>query len=218
MCVRRECRFRFRVCHSLAIRHREEAGLTMNTIVRLATEADFEALTRLDLMYTVGDRYLALERSGAEQEPTFSLRWREGVARDVLYDALTVDGLRKTLEEHTDAFFVATLGSATDAAIAGYLMIVMPRFTDAAEITDVAVDRPARRSGAGRALIEAAVAWARERNLRALWVEPQGKAGGPIDFYLKLGFRISGTNDRWYTNTDDTEAGEQTIYMYLELG
>ena len=36
-------------------------------------------------------------------------------------------------------------------------------------------------------MIDAAVAWARERNLRALWVEPQG------------------------------EAGEQTIYMYLEL-
>ncbi len=189
----------------------------MTVTVRDATTADFESLTKLDLMYTVGDRYLALERSGTEQEPTFSLRWREGVARDVLYDTLTVDGLHQTLEKHTDAFFVATLGSAGDAAIAGYLMIVKPRWTDAAEITDVAVDRPSRRGGAGRALIEAAVAWARERNLRALWVEPQGEAGGTIDFYLKLGFRIRGTNDRWYSNTDDTEAGEQAIYMYLEL-
>ena len=189
----------------------------MTVTVRDATTADFESLTKLDLMYTVGDRYLALERSGTEQEPTFSLRWREGVARDVLYDTLTVDGLHQTLEKDTDAFFVATLGSAASPAIAGYLMIVKPRFTDAAEITDVAVDRPARRSGAGRALIEAAVGWGRERNLRALWVEPQGEAGGPIDFYLKLGFRISGINDRWYTNTDDTEAAEHTIYMYLEL-
>ncbi len=186
-------------------------------IVRLATEADFDSLTKLDLTYTVGDRYLELRRSGSEQEPTFSLRWRTGAAREAVYDTLTVDGLHQTLKKHTDAFFVATLGSAADAAIAGYLMIVKPRFTDAAEITDVAVDRPSRRSGAGRALIEAAVAWARERELRALWVEPQGEAGGTIDFYLKLGFRISGTNDRWYTNTDDTEAGEQTIYMYLEL-
>ncbi len=188
-----------------------------NIIVRLATEADFESLTKLDLTYTVGDRYLALERSGSEQEPSFSLRWRESVARDVLYDTLTVDGLRDALEKHADAFFVATLGSAADAAIAGYLLIVKPRFTDAAEITDVAVDRPARRSGAGRALVDAAVAWARDRNLRALWVEPRGEAGGTISFYLKLGFRISGTNDRWYSNADDTEAGEQAIYMYLEL-
>ena len=182
-------------------------------IVRLATEADFESLTKLGLTYTVGDRYLELRRSGSEQEPTFSLRWRTGDARDVLYDTLTVDGLHQTLEKHTDAFFVAEF----DATIAGYLMIIMPRWTDAAEITDVAVDRAARRSGAGRALIEAAVAWGRERSQRALWVEPQGEAGGTIDFYLKLGFRISGTNDRWYTNTDDTEAGEQTVYMYLEL-
>ena len=184
-----------------------------NVTVRDVTAADFESLTNLDLTYTVGDRYLELRRSGSDQEPTFSLRWREGVARNVLYDTLTVDGLHQTLEEHTDAFFVAEL----DATITGYLMIIMPRWTDAAEITDVAVDRPARRSGAGRALIDAAVAWARERNLRALWVEPQGEAGGVINFYLKLGFRISGTNDRWYTNTDDTAAGEQTIYMYLEL-
>ena len=182
-------------------------------IVRDATEADFEALTKLELTYTVGDRYLELKRSGSEQEPTFSLRWREGTARETLYDTLTVDGLRDALQKHTDAFFVAEV----NGAIAGYLMIVKPRFTDAAEITDVAVHKPARRAGVGRALIDAAIAWARERDLRGLWVEPQGKAGRTIDFYLKLGFRISGVNDRWNTNTDDTEPGQQTIYMYLEL-
>ena len=181
-------------------------------IVRDVTAADFESLTKLDLTYTIGDRYLALERSGTEPELTYSMRWRTGTARERVYDTLTVDGLRDALQKHTDAFFVAEV----DGALAGYEMIAKPRWTDAAEITDVAVDRPARRSGAGRALIDAAVAWARERNLRALWVEPQGEAGGTIDFYLKLGFRISGTNDRWYTN-DDGEAGEQTIYMYLEM-
>ncbi len=184
----------------------------MAVTVRDATEADFESLTKLDLTFTVGDRYLELERSGTEQEPTFSLRWREGVARDVLYDTLTVGSLRDALKKHTDAFFVAEL----DGKITGYLMIVKPRFTNAAEITDVAVHRSARRSGVGRALVDAAVAWARDRDLRAVWVEPQGEAGGPIDFYLKVGFRISGINERWNTNEDDGD-GQQTIYMYLEL-
>ncbi len=183
-----------------------------NATVRPATAADFEPLTKLDLTYTVGDRYLALERSDREPELTYSFRWREGAAREVVYDELTVDGLRDALEKHTDAFFVAELSGA----LAGYLMIIKPRFTDAAEITDLAIDRPARRCGVGRALVDTAVAWARELGLRALWVEPQGEAGGTIDFYIKLGFRISGFNDRWNANDDHLD-GRQTIFMYLGL-
>ena len=182
-------------------------------IARLATEADFESLTKLDLTYTVGDRYLALERSGTEPELTYSMRWRTGTARERVYDTLTVDGLRDALQKHTDAFFVAEV----DGALAGYEMIAKPRWTDAAEITDLAVDRPSRSAGVGRALVAAVVAWARERDLRGLWVEPQGEAGSTIDFYLSLGFRISGLNDRWNTNADDAD-GQQMIYMYLELG
>ena len=184
----------------------------MTVIVRDATEADFESLTKLDLTYTVGDRYLDLERSGSEPELTYRMRWRTGTARERVYDELKVDGLRATLKKHTDAFFVAEL----DGKITGYLMIVKPRFTNAAEITDVAVHRPARRSGVGRALVDAAIAWARDRDLRAVWVEPQGDGGDTIDFYLSLGFRVSGVNDRWNTNEDDTE-GQHTLYMYLEL-
>ncbi len=184
----------------------------MTVVVREATEADFESLTKLDLTYTVADRYLELKRSGLEPEFTYSMRWRTGAPREQLYDTLTVDGLRDALQKHTDAFFVAEV----DGAIAGFEMIVKPRFTNAAEITDLVVHRPARRSGAGRALVDAAAGWARERDQRALWVEPRGDFAGDIEFYLKLGFRVSGFNDRWNANDDDVE-GHQTVYMYLEL-
>ena len=185
----------------------------MTVVVRDAVDADFEALTKLDLTYAVGDRYLELKRSGSEPELTYRMRWRAGTARERVVDTLTVDGLRDALQKHTDAFFVAEV----DGVIAGYGMIVKPRFTNAAEITDLVVHRPARRSGAGRALVDAALAWARERDLRAVWVEQQGEAGDTIDFYLKLGFGVRGVNDCWYTNEDDIE-GRQTVYMYLELG
>ncbi len=185
----------------------------MAVIVRDATEADFESLTKLDLAYNVGDRYLELERSGSGPELTYRMRWRTGTAREVVYATLTIEDLRDALHKHTDAFLVAEL----DGEIAGYEMIAKPRFTNAAEITDLAVHRPTRRSGAGRALIDAAFAWARERDLRAVWVEPRGDFAGAIDFYLSLGFRVSGLNDRWNTNTDDAD-GRQTVYMYVELG
>ena len=184
----------------------------MTVTVRATTEADFEALTGLDFTYTVGDRYLELERSGAVPELTYRMRWRTGTARERIYDTLTVDGLRAALRQ-ADAFFVAEV----DSAIAGYEMIVkQQQHHAAAQITDLAVHRAARRSGAGRALVDAAARWARDCELRAVWASPRGDASDTIDFYLGLGFRVSGLSDRWNTNTDETE-GQQTIYMYLEL-
>ena len=184
-----------------------------SVIVRDATEADFESLTKLDLTYTIGDRYLELERSGSVPELTYRMRWRTGTARERVYDTLTVDGLRDALQRHTDAFLVAEV----DGAIAGYEMIAkQPPHHAAAQITDLAVHKAARRSGAGRALVDAAATWARDRNLRAVWASPRGDASDTIDFYLGMGFRVSGLSDRWNTNTDGTE-GKQTIYMYLEL-
>ena len=83
------------------------------------------------------------------------------------------------------------------------------------------IHRPRRRcsappAGLARALIERALAFAAERRLRALWVEPRSDNADAIDFYLALGFRISGFNDRMYSNSDDDD-GSLTVFMYREL-
>lgn len=103
-----------------------------------------------------------------------------------------------------------------DGEPCGLLMIVVPAWTDAAEITDLAVGRGQRRRGAGRALVDAAIAFGRGRALRAIWVEPRSDNASAIEFYLRLGFRISGFNDRMYSNDDDAD-GKLTLLMYLEL-
>ena len=185
----------------------------MTAVVRLATAADFEPLTKLDLSHTVGDRYLELKRSGSVPELTYRMRWRMGTPREEVYSAYTVDDLRR-LQQENDAFFVAE----SNGAIVGYEMLLLqPSHHGAAQMNDLAVHKAARRSGAGRALVDAAAAWAHERGLRAIWASPSGNAKDTIDFYLKTGFRISGVNDRWSTNTADTEPGQHTIYLYLEL-
>lgn len=74
---------------------------------------------------------------------------------------------------------------------------------------------PIWRRGVGRALVEAATEWARGK-YRALWVEPRAENGAAIEFYVRLGFRISGFNDRLYSNEDDAP-GRQTIYMHRRL-
>jgi ribosomal protein S18 acetylase RimI-like enzyme len=185
--------------------------VTVPLTIRTATEADLPALTRLDLTYPT-DRYLALERSGEPPEHTFSLRWRNRVpAPMAVYDTLTLAKLSGALAK-TDLFLVAQ----DEAEPVGYLMIVAPTWTDAAEITDLAVDIASRRVGAGRALVDAAADWGREHGHRSLWVEPRADNHAAISFYTNLGFRLSGFNDRMYSNEDD-EGGKTTIFMHLEL-
>jgi ribosomal protein S18 acetylase RimI-like enzyme len=184
----------------------------MTVTVRPATEADLPALTRLDLTYPT-DRVLSLARSGEPPQHTFALRWRNRVpAPMAVYATYTLDGLRGALEQ-TDLFIVSEVGGE----IAGLLMIIMPNWTDAAEITDLAVDIAFRRIGAGRALVVSAAKWAQERRYRALWVEPRADNHAAISFYVSLGFRVSGFDDRLYSNTDHEE-GRPTVYMHLELG
>jgi ribosomal protein S18 acetylase RimI-like enzyme len=179
--------------------------------IRPVSRADFSALSRLDLTYPT-DRYLALERSGEAPEHAFVLRWRNRVpAPMAVYATYTVEQLPGASEK-TDLFLVAEV----DGDPIGLLMIVVPSWTDAAEITDFAVDIAFRRMGAGRALVDAATRWARGRGYRALWVEPRADNHAAISFYHSLGFRLSGFNDRMYSNADH-EAGRFTVFMHLEL-
>ena len=179
-------------------------------LVRPAAESDFEALCRLDLTYPTG-RFLSLERSGEPVEQTFVFRWRNREAGTAVYAHPTGEWLHNALSR-ADLFLVAEV----DGRVGGYLIIAVPSWTDAAEITDLAVDRALRRRGAGRALIGAADQWARGRDLRSLWVEPRADNYEAIQFYLSLGFRLAGFNDRLYSNRDHEE-GRPTLYMHFEL-
>lgn len=176
-----------------------------------ATEADARPLAALNMTHVVGERVLAITYGGAPPELDVSMRWCRGAAREEAYGEYSEERVRRALTM-ADVFLVAEHAETP----IGLLMVIVPSWTDAGEITDLVVDRPHRRTGAGRALVEAAAAWARERPLRGLWVEPRAENGGAIEFYLSLGFRLSGYNDRWHANTDDS-LGKQTVYMYLDL-
>jgi ribosomal protein S18 acetylase RimI-like enzyme len=180
---------------------------TVAVTIRPPREADLQSLAAIDVAFETG-RILSLERSGTAPELTFGLRWQAAAPREESYDELTAERFRMALAR-TDLFLLADV----DGERAGYLMVVLPHYTDAGEITDLAVHRPLRGRGVGRCLVEAATAWARERELRALWVEPRADNASAIEFYLSLGFRISGFNDRMHSNQDDERP---TIFMHLE--
>ncbi len=178
--------------------------------VRRAEEDDLAALVAMDLQYRT-TRVLTLDRRQDGDAHVFEFCWREVVSPPAVYATYRVDQLRGALGR-VDAFFVAE----AEGAPVGLLIITVPVWTDAGEITDLAVDAGHRRTGAGRALVGSAVAFARERGLRALWVEPRSDNADAIAFYLNLGFRLSGFNDRMYGNGDDAD-GRVTLYMYREL-
>jgi GNAT superfamily N-acetyltransferase len=178
--------------------------------VRPATAEDFEAIEGFDLTYPT-TKYLRIERTGAPPEVTYELRWQERPTGDAIYNHYPADRLAEA-ESKLDLFLVAE----SEGVPVGILMIIVPSWANAAEITDFAVDRAARKQGVGRALLEGAIAWAKQNGRIALWVEPRADAAPAIEFYVHNGFRLSGFNDHLYSNADD-EPGQQTLYMHLEL-
>jgi ribosomal protein S18 acetylase RimI-like enzyme len=182
----------------------------MGVTVREAQEEDFEAVAGFDLSYAT-TRYLQVERTGTPPEHTIAFKWADRKTPDAIYNEYPVERLQQAGDK-LDLFLVAQSGES----VIGLLMIIVPSWANAAEITDFAVHRGARRQGAGRALLEEAVRWAKERRYVALWVEPRADNAEAIQFYIANGFRVSGFNDHLYSNADD-EPGQQTLYMHLEL-
>lgn len=178
--------------------------------VRSAVEADLAALAHLNLTYPTR-RVLSLERTGVPPEVTFSFRWNATEPRELLYAEYPEERLLGALDR-VDLFLAASI----DEQPCGLLMIMLPTYTDAGEITDLAVDRAHRRQGVAGALLGAAIEWATARSLRALWVEPRADNEDAIEFYIGRGFRLSGFNDRLYSNADH-EDGRPTLYMHLQL-
>jgi ribosomal protein S18 acetylase RimI-like enzyme len=181
-----------------------------NLTIRDARPEDCSALAAMDLTYE-SRRMLVIERAGDAAEVAWTARWRDTAPAELNYATYTEHGLQAALTK-VDRFLVALSGDAP----AGLLMILKPPWTDAGEITDFAIDRAHRRSGAGTALLAGAIGHAREQGLRSLWVEPRADNDAAIAFYLARGFRISGFNDRMYSNDDDAP-GRTTLFMHREI-
>ena len=78
------------------------------------------------------------------------------------------------------------------------------------------VDRPCRRAGAGRLMMDAALAWGRNEGLATAWVETANVNHPGIAAYRKLGFEICGFDTSLYRGTPNH--GDFAIYMSREIG
>lgn len=98
----------------------------------------------------------------------------------------------------------------------GLLDMEREAWRDTAMIGNILVDRAHRRRGLGREFVQRAVAWGRERNLRALVLETQTNNVPACHFYRAMGFQLCAVDDHFYTNRDIAR-NEAAIFWYYEL-
>ncbi len=83
-------------------------------------------------------------------------------------------------------------------------------------VWNLLVDQEYRRQGIGTELMQRAEQFGIERRCRALSVETQATNWPALAFYIKMGFRICGVDDHYYTNRD-LERKEVALFLYREL-
>jgi len=165
-------------------------------MIRAYDAGDADAVSRLDTSYT-SDQVYAVHRSGdvvALAPTSITVPHSKRAAIDVAAGA-PAHGCVAVLDERVRG----VLGWDFDAAAR--------RMTIAA----FQVDRPYRRRGAGRALIDAAVAWAQYAGALTLWLETSSVNHAGIAAYRRLGFEICGFDTTLYRGT--ANHGEVAVYM-----
>jgi ribosomal protein S18 acetylase RimI-like enzyme len=100
-----------------------------------------------------------------------------------------------------------------DGAIGGEIRICR-NWNRYAYIEDIVVDVAYRRRGVGRALIQAAVEWAKDRRLPGVMLETQNNNVAACRFYQQCGFELGGFDRRLYQGLHpDTD--EIALFWYL---
>lgn len=116
---------------------------------------------------------------------------------------------RKHFEDELDSpFGFPTVAVAPDGTVTGYICLKL--VLDEAEILDVAVSGAQRGKGIGRALVEWALSFCREKGVSTIFLEVRAGNREAISLYRSLGFNESGRRSRYY---DD---GEDAVLMQYE--
>ncbi len=107
------------------------------------------------------------------------------------------------------ALFVAR----NDASLLGY-MALSRSWNNFALVDAIALDVSARRLGIGRRFLDAALDWARERDLPGINAETQSNNITACRFYERYGFTLGGY-DRHLYQAIMSDSSETALFWYL---
>ncbi|WP_029710364.1 MULTISPECIES: GNAT family N-acetyltransferase [Rhizobium] len=96
----------------------------------------------------------------------------------------------------------------------GYLLL-SKSWNGFVSVEDLAVDRTARRSGAGRMLMDRAVGWAREQDAPGIRLETQSNNVAACRFHKRYGFELGGYDKYLYAALEQRR--ETALFLYLFL-
>ncbi len=102
-----------------------------------------------------------------------------------------------------------------DGQIAGRI-VLKKNWNHYGYIDDIAVNRPYRRLGVGRGLINEAIRWAKDKGLPGLMLETQNNNVDACRFYERCGFRLRGF-DTYLYRALDPKTEEVALYWYLSF-
>lgn len=183
--------------------------------IRPLAPGDIPHLAGLDYEIT-SPHVLVLEKEEQGLEATWRLRWQDlkPPFRSTGFSPTPQEwaALRRNLAAGRREGFVAEVERQPVALIE----LELQAWRNVGFIWNLLVHRPYRHQGIGSALIQAAVAWAQGHRLRALALETQTNNWVALNFYHRMGFRLCGLDDHYYTNRD-REAGEVALFWYREL-
>ncbi len=93
-------------------------------------------------------------------------------------------------------------------------IVISKHWNAFAWINDFVVDAACRRHGVGRALMQRAVRWAKEKNLPGIMLETQDVNVAACKFYENLGFTLRGFDTHLYKGLNP-DTNEIALYWYL---
>jgi streptothricin acetyltransferase len=120
-----------------------------------------------------------------------------------------------------EAFTAEDLGNPDRALFFAYLdgslagqVTLHKKWNRFAWVEDFVVDLGCRRRGAGQALMERAVEWARQKGLPGIMLETQDNRVAACMFYERYGFELAGF-DRLLYRAFPADAGQIALFWYL---
>ncbi len=99
-----------------------------------------------------------------------------------------------------------------DEIIAGFAIVKYEEWNNRAVLTGIFVTPESKGKGVGRALVKAAINFARTKSARCLWAETQNVNYPAIQFYRKIGFEFCGFDSALY-NPADVSSDETAFYF-----
>jgi ribosomal protein S18 acetylase RimI-like enzyme len=111
--------------------------------------------------------------------------------------------------DEREAFVAESAGQ-----IVGFAAYAHQKWNRRTELCHLYVSPNCRRSGVGRALVDAVVSAAREAGTRCVWLETSTHAWPAIQFYRRLGFELCGLDASLY-DPDGPSGSEVALFFAL---